>query len=212
MSVEISQKLERDFGVSMNSDEVQQLSFAKLEEIAKNSKPSSKPAPDTETDSNPVKHDFFLELEELNPIQLNGSELDEKDPVWFVHPITGSCSVYRDIASCMDAPAFGLNYTSAAPLTSVEDLAEYYISLIGSRKRYALVGYSFGACVVLEMARQFRLSSREVTLLLVDGSHAFVSEIIKVRIRRRRLFIKYFFQGCALPLVKMIGQVLVACL
>lgn len=63
----------------------------------------------------------------------------------------------REIAKEMIRPVYGLQCTKDAPLTSMNDLADFYIRQIKTvhpNGPYIITGYSFGACIAFEMSLQ----------------------------------------------------------
>lgn len=84
----------------------------------------------------------------------------------------------RELAQNIRAPVYGLQCTSDTPLSSISDLASYYVKqvkTIQSEGPYNLLGYSFGACVAFEMGVQMEAAGETVKLFLLDGSPAYVA-------------------------------------
>jgi amino acid adenylation domain-containing protein len=103
--------------------------------------------------------------------------LGSKQPIYLVCPASGSPACYRELAVELDAerPVYGLRtpglIDDRAPPESVEKLAEYFLGLILTprpARHYAIGGWSFGAIVAWEMARQLEGRGVDVTLLLID--------------------------------------------
>lgn len=78
----------------------------------------------------------------------------------------------------------------AAPLDSIQSLASYYVKCIRELQPdgpYRIAGYSFGACVAFEMCSQLQSHNQQVEqLVLLDGSHSFVSAYTQVSDESRR--------------------------
>lgn len=104
---------------------------------------------------------------------------NQQRPLFLVHPIEGTVSVFKALASELRLPCYGLQCTAAAPLDSVQSLAAYYVSCLRqtqSQGPYRLAGYSFGACVAFEMCSQLQSQGCAVEcLFLLDGSHSYVA-------------------------------------
>lgn len=99
-------------------------------------------------------------------------------PIFMVHPIEGDVTALLPLAQLLRRPVFGLQCTEQAPLTTIPDLAAFYIKHIKSKQAkgpYSLVGYSFGACITFEMALQLEKLGERVELTLLDGSHSYVA-------------------------------------
>ncbi|KAG7246021.1 hypothetical protein CRUP_002188, partial [Coryphaenoides rupestris] len=83
------------------------------------------------------------------------------------------CNVYlqSDLIRLLPPPA--------APLCSIQALASFYVDCVRRAQPegpYRLAGYSFGACVALEMCSQLQAQCLDVDFLfLLDGSHSYVA-------------------------------------
>ncbi|XP_013390789.1 fatty acid synthase isoform X1 [Lingula anatina] len=188
MGVEIKQTLERDFDVVLSMKDVRALTINKLKAI---STQGVKPVQDT-SDGSPHVSDAVADvqstalarynLDQLIPsdclVRMNAVESPET-PLFIVHPIEGHIQCLQSMVSYLEYPVYGLQCTSQVPMTSIEDLAAFYIQKISEIQTtgpFRLAGYSFGACVALEMALQLQGKAVEVQhLLLLDGSHTYVA-------------------------------------
>ncbi|XP_004639517.1 fatty acid synthase [Octodon degus] len=187
MGVEVRQTLEREFDLVLSMREVRQLTLQKLQEL------SSKPGPASELASPKAKEGIQtrpqaqLNLSTLlvNPegptlTRLNSVQSAER-PLFLVHPIEGSTTVFHNLAAKLSVPTYGLQCTQAAPLDSIQSLAAYYIDCIKQVQPegpYRVAGYSYGACVAFEMCSQLQAQQGPApannSLFLFDGSHTYV--------------------------------------
>jgi amino acid adenylation domain-containing protein len=110
------------------------------------------------------------------PIQRTGS----KSPLFCIGPLNGEVLLFRNLALELgqDQPMFGLQpfglNRSATALLQVEDIASYYIEQIDAMQSgpYALLGYSFGGVVAVEMAQQLSARAGFVPLVvLIDAEY-----------------------------------------
>lgn len=102
----------------------------------------------------------------------------DRRPFFCAHPSGGNVLCYVDLAHLVgnDQPFYGIQSTAldgrGLPPTRVEDMAAHYISAMQELQPeapYLLGGWSMGAIVAYEMARQLMESGREVALLaLID--------------------------------------------
>lgn len=106
----------------------------------------------------------------------------DRRPFFCLHPSGGNVLCYVDLAQMVgsDQPFYGIQSTaldgsgdgSGLPLTRVEEMAAHYISAMQATQPeppYLLGGWSMGAIVAYEMARQLIANGREVALLaLID--------------------------------------------
>jgi len=112
----------------------------------------------------------------LIEFQASGS----KTPLFFVHPGGGNVFSYYELARCLgsDRPFYAFQepglYKEQALLTSIEDMAAYYIGAMKTAQPegpYFIGGWSFGGIVAFEMARQLFAQGQKVgRLLLLDTS------------------------------------------
>ncbi|XP_042306938.1 fatty acid synthase isoform X1 [Sceloporus undulatus] len=185
MAVEVRQTLERDYDIVMAMRDVRLLTINKLREFS--SKSGTTDTLFQETKGNQAEQPR-LDLNKLlvNPngptiMQLNKVESTEL-PLFLIHPIEGSLTVFNTLASKLHIPSYGLQFTKAAPSDSIKSLASYYIDCIKQVQPdgpYRISGYSFGACVAFEMCCQLQVQQNPSclpnSLFLLDGSHSYVA-------------------------------------
>ncbi|KAK9406948.1 fatty acid synthase [Crotalus adamanteus] len=185
MGVEVRQTLERDYDIVMPMRDVRLLTINKLREFS--SKSGTQDILSQETKGGQTEQ-LNVDLNSLlvNPdgptmVPLNEVKNTES-PLFLIHPIEGSISVFNTLASKLHIPSYGLQCTEAAPLDSIQSLASYYISCIKEvqpKGPYRISGYSFGACVAFEMCCQLQAQQSPTflpnSLFLFDGSHSYVA-------------------------------------
>lgn len=84
----------------------------------------------------------------------------------------------KPLAAKLTAPFYGLQCSADVPLTSMTDLAEYYLRKIKNVQQtgpYIIAGYSFGAAVAFEMGTLLERAGERVTLVMIDGSPKYMS-------------------------------------
>ncbi|KAJ8935858.1 hypothetical protein NQ314_012613 [Rhamnusium bicolor] len=178
MGAEIKQTLERNYDLVLSAQEIRALTFGRLIELStgEGSAPVEIPGPK----DNNVQYDQTAEIIPTKTlIQLTSKSTDnKKQPVFVLHPIEGVVKALETLAKNIDAPVYGLQCTSNTPLTSITDLAKFYITqikLVQSKGPYTLIGYSFGACVAFEMGVWLEKHNEKAKLLLLDGSPSYVA-------------------------------------
>lgn len=189
MGVEVRQTLERDYDIVMAMREIRQLTINKLRDLA-----NGKPGGSNESHQASSKRDGLRSLLESDLSQLlvdpDGPTVtplnnvqNQEQPLFIVHPIEGSISAFKPLASKLNMPCYGLQCTRAAPLDSIQSLAAYYVSCIRQVQPdgpFRIAGYSFGACVAFEMVSQLQSQNRPIEyLFLLDGSHSYVAAYTK---------------------------------
>ncbi|KAI5717132.1 hypothetical protein M8J77_000765 [Diaphorina citri] len=184
MGAEIKQTLERNYDIVLSAQEIRGLTFGKLIELGSGG--DSAPAVSTEAatgvNKEQVQFNAPSSLMPADTLILLPSRASAPSPtapnVFLVHPIEGDVSALTAVAKDLKAPVYGLQCTATAPLSSAEDLASYYIQNIKSVQKagpFTLVGYSFGACIAVEMALQLEKANEKVHLVLLDGSHSYIA-------------------------------------
>uniref|UniRef100_A0A2K5Q2X1 Fatty acid synthase n=2 Tax=Cebus imitator TaxID=2715852 RepID=A0A2K5Q2X1_CEBIM len=182
MGVEVRQTLEREHDLVLSMREVRQLTLRKLQELSSKAELAS-PTPK----NSPAQQQSQLNLRSLlvNPegptlTRLNSVQSSER-PLFLVHPIEGSTTVFHSLASGLSIPTYGLQCTRAAPLDSIHSLAAYYVDCIRQVQPegpYRVAGYSYGACVAFEMCSQLQAQQSPAptnnSLFLFDGSPTYV--------------------------------------
>lgn len=97
-----------------------------------------------------------------------------KPPIFIAHGLGGSVIDFFQPVRCMDAdhPIYGMQARGIdgldEPLDRIEDMAEFHLHAIRNLQPhgpYALIGYSLGGLVVLEMAQRLSANGEQVALL-----------------------------------------------
>lgn len=102
----------------------------------------------------------------------------KQKPLFAVHAIEGFVTALKPLAAKMNCPVWGLQCTADAPLSSIRDLAEFYVKQIKTiqpKGPYSIIGYSFGASVAFEMVALLEKSGERPGLVMLDGSPTYVS-------------------------------------
>nr|XP_027811303.1 fatty acid synthase [Marmota flaviventris]XP_027811304.1 fatty acid synthase [Marmota flaviventris] len=185
MGVEVRQTLEREHDLVLSMREVRQLTLRKLQELSSQAHASPEVASSRSKVVSPARQQAQLNMSTLlvNPegptlTRLNSVQSSER-PLFLVHPIEGSTTVFHSLAAKLSVPTYGLQCTRAAPLDSIQSLAAYYIDCIKQVQPegpYRVAGYSYGACVAFEMCSQLQAQQGPAhhSLFLFDGSHTYV--------------------------------------
>ncbi|XP_054762953.2 fatty acid synthase-like [Lytechinus pictus] len=193
MGVEVKQTLERDYSIQMGMKELRQLTMRKLADLSSGGN-SSTPgvdavdAPAAANDADEGKQ--FAKVFSNSPSMLSASDKDtvikmndisneNLFPVFLLHPIEGSLSIYIEFAKQIPLPCYGVQFTPAVLNKSIPEMAAYYVEQIRKVQRhgpYRFVGLSYGACLALEMAFILEASGEEVNpLISLDGAPAYLS-------------------------------------
>lgn len=187
MGAEIKQTLERNYDVVMSAPEIRQLSFGKLKALESGvADASATPATTTTSSSGAIgdgtqvvfNKDQLMPTQCLVQLQSQATAATKKHPLFLIHAIEGFVTALVPLAARLNVPVYGLQCTAEAPLTSVTDLAAYYIKQIKTVQKtgpYTIVGYSFGGSVAFEMVSLLEKAKEKATLVMLDGSPKYVS-------------------------------------
>ncbi|MGB3203984.1 MAG: amino acid adenylation domain-containing protein [Crinalium sp.] len=122
----------------------------------------------------------YFKWSPLVAIQPHGSN----PPFFCIHPIFGVVLPYYELAHHLgkNQPFYALQPLGIdgknAPLTTIEDMAAYYIKALKSvqpQSPYFIGGWSFGGLVAFEMAQQLQAAGHEVALVAILDTQAPVS-------------------------------------
>lgn len=119
-----------------------------------------------------------MPTETLVKLQSKAPNDSKQRPLFVVHAIEGFVTALKPLAGKMTCPVYGLQCTADAPLSSISDLAAFYVTKIKTvqpKGPYAIAGYSFGASVAFEMVLVLEKGGESATLVMFDGSPKYVS-------------------------------------
>ncbi|XP_072167778.1 fatty acid synthase-like [Diadema setosum] len=196
MGVEVKQTLERDYSIQMGMRELRQLSMRKLAEL--DSGGDDTPTTDTDSkeaataaalDSETKEQQQFTKVFSNSPSMLSASAADTvvkmnnvnngQMPVFLLHPIEGSISVYDKFVERMAVPCYGIQFTSAVLDMTIPEMASYYVQRVRevqSSGPYRFVGMSYGACLAYEMSLILEKDGEKVEpLISLDGAPSFLA-------------------------------------
>ncbi len=113
-------------------------------------------------------------------------EGSKKPPLFIAHGLGGSVIDFFQPVRCMDAEhsIYGMQARGIdgldEPLESVEDMAEYHVNAIRKQQPhgpYALMGYSLGGLVALEMAQRLSANGEKVALLAMLDAYPHIQHL-----------------------------------
>lgn len=99
------------------------------------------------------------------------------EPVFLIPGFEGVAGPLECLAQSLIGRVWVLQCTKDTAFDSVQDIAQVHTRQIRSmckRGPYTLIGYSFGACVALEIAQLLRAENEPVNLCLMEGSPDFI--------------------------------------
>nr|WLW11093.1 fatty acid synthase 1 [Sitodiplosis mosellana] len=192
MGAEIKQTLERSYDVVLSAPEIRQLTFGKLKALESGdsgTEPSAAAGAQTNGTQSAASSavgdgtqvvftDELMPTEVLVKLESKAPADSKARPLFAVHAIEGFVTALKPLAAKLPVPVYGLQCTKDAPLTSLSDLAAFYIKQIKTVQKtgpYVIIGYSFGASVAFEMVSLLEKAGEKATLVMLDGSPKYVS-------------------------------------
>ncbi|KXJ69783.1 hypothetical protein RP20_CCG025833 [Aedes albopictus] len=182
MAVEIKQVLERDFDIVLSPQELRTLTFAKLIKMVDEVKLAEK---SREADTPTVG--LQLLMRNLGNEETSASTLlrvpsasEEGQPIIFIPGIEGVAgNVLKAVAEQLKAPVYMLQLSGTLECESVQAIADSVIDELSFIKftDFAIIAYSFGAFVGMELARKLRKRGISGKLLLLDGAPKFLKHL-----------------------------------
>jgi acyl transferase domain-containing protein/thioesterase domain-containing protein/acyl carrier protein len=158
MALNLLVLIEKEFNVKVNLQALQNTNIKKLAQHIESLLPIRK-----------------LHSPLLIPIRSEGEEL----PLFCLHPLGGAVFCYLNLAKYLqhDCPIYGIQdpslLTGKLLYQSVEEMAENYLQTIQEVQKhgpYLICGFSFGATLAVEIARQLQQKGEQVRpLILLDG-------------------------------------------
>ncbi|XP_014482327.1 PREDICTED: fatty acid synthase-like [Dinoponera quadriceps] len=179
MAVEIKQTLEREFDVYLTAQDIRNLTFAKLSDMADKDKRFAKDN-DFTVDSEGGK--LFIRLMSnlvMVPdvcLEMPTKQKKERDRVFFLPGVEGCGSVFNTLASEIQAPATCLQHgtnnipTCESVVESAAILLPQILTRMKHSKEFIIVGYSYGSVIAIELVRLLEARNLTGRLILIDGA------------------------------------------
>nr|XP_034178573.1 fatty acid synthase [Osmia lignaria]XP_034178581.1 fatty acid synthase [Osmia lignaria] len=180
MGTEIKQTLERGYDVTLSAQDIRGLTFEKLMKL--NTDVGEEITSTSNTVSQEIGIDFLFQADGASIIPMESVvQLTSKNskgiPIFFIHAIEGIAAPFKELAGKLNRPVWALQCVENTPLSSIEDLAAFYIKKIQTIQKkgpYHIAGYSFGSCIAFEMSIQLQKAGQEAVVTFIDGSPDYV--------------------------------------
>lgn len=189
MATEIKQTMEREFEIFLTVKDVRNLTFAKLHEImsAKATAELQTPAETTKDEEyrNFVRNVGTKETAKELLVRLPSAvETQEKAKVVFMFPgIEGVATPLQVLTKNLPCHVFCAQYCHESfDEIAVPDISAKLLPLIEAKAdstSFALVGYSFGCVIALEVASKLERKGSKGTVFLIDGSPRAIVQLAK---------------------------------
>ncbi|XP_070505891.1 fatty acid synthase-like [Chironomus tepperi] len=187
--VEIQQIIEREFNISLTSQEIRSLTLSQLEKRI-TSKDSKVTKNTTTEDDVAEKVEWMrllledvidpktLDLVTSDTIVHSNNVKDSKTKILIIPGFYGFASkVFLNLGKAMDYPAFVLQYVNFGDCENVEEVMTEISSTIlefySDAENFVLIGHSFGAILALKIAKLLEDNGKTGQIIQLDGSPAY---------------------------------------
>lgn len=179
MAVEIRQILERIFDVYLSPQEIRTITFAKLFEMSNTETNLTADTSDRSERNNSLMFNIVQNEDFISEISTDFSIENEKSAsqVFLIPGIDGCGTIFNHLKSHIKFSATTLHYNTGAISTGnnlsemVDQILEQAIlTRLRDKKEFAMVGYSFGSILAIELARRLENIGFEGRIVLIDGS------------------------------------------
>ena len=127
MSVEVKQLLDRTLDTPVSMKDIRQLTFKQLENLMNCNATTASNEAVALSKGEPTE--YHMLMPEKPVIKMESASGGVAEPLFLLHPIEGSVEPMREVVGRIKGDVYGLQYTTEAPATSIEDLASYYIKV-----------------------------------------------------------------------------------
>ncbi|XP_036148675.1 fatty acid synthase isoform X2 [Monomorium pharaonis] len=184
MAVEIRQTLEREFDIFLTTQEISNLTFAKLDKMS-----------NTNVNNYDKQHENNLNADKgTYEIKLPVGILEDKDfiselyfdlltekqnattEVFLIPGIDGCGTIFDNLAADIKFSATSLHYsinnTNATDviLETTDRFLNHILPKLRGGKDFVMVGYSFGSIIAIEITRRLEALNVKGRLVLIDGA------------------------------------------
>ncbi|XP_067207655.1 fatty acid synthase-like isoform X2 [Linepithema humile] len=188
VAVEIRQILEREFDILLTSQEIRNLTFAKLSQICNANVNNNETQTEASTDKNMPNltkewnllfgilknQDFVSEI----CLDLQTNTEDNSTHVFLLPGLDGCGTIFNHLAPRIKFSATSLQYCNIQAASTISEMADYLLMCISSRlkdkKKVVITGYSFGSILAIELVRRLEAVGTKSRLVLIDGAPKFV--------------------------------------
>ncbi|XP_039304084.1 fatty acid synthase [Solenopsis invicta] len=183
MTVEIMQILERDYDIFLTTQEIRNLTFAKLNKMCS-----------TNFNDDDKQNKENLDAEESYELKFVADVLRDEDfipetyfdssikkqstmtEVFIIPGIDGSAAVFKHLAPNIKYSITFLQYnTNNIDVTNIisettDRLTNHILPKLRNGKDFVMVGYSFGSIIAIEITRRLETMNIKGRLVLIDGA------------------------------------------
>ncbi|XP_071569313.1 fatty acid synthase-like [Temnothorax nylanderi] len=183
MAVEIKQKLEREFDISLTAQDIRTLNFAKLRQMTITTEQGKIQDTNEIEPSNLESIDILIrKMKDADIVPdilvefITKKEVDRGN-IFLLPGIEGCSSVYKTMASgikssatCLQHGVLNIPDESHSVMKSAAYLLPYILKKMKDQRKFLIVGYSYGTLIAIELARLLEAKDFSGRLILIDGA------------------------------------------
>ncbi|XP_036143548.1 fatty acid synthase [Monomorium pharaonis] len=183
MNVEVKQTLEREFDIFLTSQEISNLTFAKLNKmfninVSDNNTQNKKDLDAKESDFIRLLVGVVKDKDFISDIcfELSTKNQNTTTEVFLIPGIDGCGAVFNFLAANIKFSATSLRYSinnidaTDVILEATDRLTNHILPKLTGGKDFVMVGYSFGSIIAIELTRRLESLNFKGRLVLVDGA------------------------------------------
>ncbi|KAF7409679.1 hypothetical protein HZH68_004060 [Vespula germanica] len=190
-ALEIKQILEREYEIYFTASDIRNLNLDTLMEMNNN----------LMENNYSHKNDTYQMLSIINilkqfydeihsnelVIPLNTNPVEGQDEIFFLPGIEGYADAFKILESKIKSPATCFQFQTNYELKTIEAMANFVLSHIlerlKDRRKFMLIGHSFGSLVAIELARMLEAKGFIGRLILIDGAPQYLKKFIQENLR-----------------------------
>nr|XP_050846949.1 fatty acid synthase-like isoform X1 [Vespula vulgaris] len=190
-AVEIRQTLEREYEIYLTVSDIRNLNFETLmgmnNKLMENNYSHKNDTNQVLSIINILKQ-FYDEIHSNElAIPLKTNPVEGRDEIFFLPGIEGYAGAFKILESNIKSPATCFQFQTNYELKTIEAMANFVLPHIlerlKDRRKFMLIGHSFGSLVAIELARMLEVKGFIGRLILIDGAPQYLKKLIQENLR-----------------------------
>ncbi|XP_057672284.1 fatty acid synthase-like [Diorhabda carinulata] len=183
--VEIKQTLEREFEIFLTPKDMKTMTLAKLKEIQEERCLAEEDVGEATDWGFIFKNTSEEEEVRTSEVIIKSNISEEADmPTVLMFPgIEGFAKIFTNLASNLNAHVVAYQYWERNDFTVVDDLVQALLpkveNQLKNKKRFTIIGYSFGSLVATEIVSILESKGYSGNLIIIDGSAVLMKKLVQ---------------------------------
>ncbi|KAL2748295.1 fatty acid synthase-like [Vespula maculifrons] len=190
-AVEIKQTLEREYEIYLTASDIRNLNFETLmgmnNDLMENNYSLKNDTNQALTVINILKQFYDKIHSNEIAVPLKTNPVEGRDEIFFLPGIEGYSDAFKLSESNIKSPATCFQFQTNHELKTIEAMANFVLPHIlerlKDRKKFMLIGHSFGSLVAIELARMLEVKGFIGRLILIDGAPQYLKKFIQENLR-----------------------------